>query len=236
MCCYCQHFPGDGKTCPCRPDVDLQGGKAFVECDFRISTLTTGRDVAGAPIGSTMWASVLVCAVFGLIVALTSMFNTSSRPSQSGIALFAHMPSEVPLGKKVAVTFSIHCPQGALPESLSLRIPKEFLSDKFEFVEMNPPVESHRITSSGHHYFDFRFDPGAKQLEVQMWVRAARAGSCQLSAKVLTGDYLTHAPAYNPQFSFGEVKTIGVSAQQPATRKPVGQMFQPLPVSVFNPM
>lgn len=230
-CHYCRHFPGDGERCQFRPEVDLEGGNAYVEdCSHRISTLTVERAAPFATMGPRMWAaSALVCMVSGLVVVAICLLNApvSSLLPQTTIAISPQMPPVVRIGSEVEARLTVNAAPGTLPSRFYVRLPRDFLSHNFTLVGMTPHPNAYEVRGSGQHYFEFNAKPGTRQMTVYMRLRAVRPGSCELAASIVTGDFLTDAHSTPTPFT---VKTINASAQSDQSKKPVGQTFQPLPL------
>jgi hypothetical protein len=233
-CRYCRHFPGDGKVCPFQPKIDLESGIAYVEnCSHRIPTLTVEREAPFATMGPRMWAAyALVCMVSGLVVVAICLLNApvSSLLPRAAIAISPQMPSVVRIGSEAEARLTVNAAPGTLPSRFYVRLPRDFLSHNFALIDVTPPPNAHEIRGSGQHYFEFSAEPGTSQMTVYMRLRAVRPGSCELAARVVTGDFLTDAHSTPTPFT---VKTINASAQSDQSKKPVGQTFQPLPLAIM---
>lgn len=230
-CRYCHHFPGDGKTCQFRPDVDLEGGNAYVEdCSHRVPSLRVEREAPLATMGPRMWAAyALVCMVSGLVVVAICLLNAPVSPGlpSSAIVVSPQMPSVVRINSETEARLTVNATAGTLPSRFYVRLPKEFLSHNFELIDMTPRPTSYEVRGSGQHYFEFSTEPGTRQMTVYMRLRAVRPGSCEVAARVVTGDFLTDAHSNATPLT---VKTINANTQSNQPKKPVGQMFQPLPL------
>ncbi|MCS6861452.1 MAG: hypothetical protein NZT92_14140 [Abditibacteriales bacterium] len=227
-CRYCRHFPGDGEACSFRPDVGRVDNLSYVEdCAHRVSTLMVEREATLTAMGPRMWAaSALVCMVFGLVVVAIALLNTAVPSlSRAAIVVSPQMPETVHLNSEVEARLTINAAPGTLPSRFYVRLPKNFLSHNFTLINMTPRPVAHEIRGSGQHYFEFSVAPGTQQMTVCMRLRAVRLGSCELVARVVTGDLLTDAHSGTTPFT---AKTINISIQKEQPKKPVGQTFQPL--------
>lgn len=233
-CRYCRHFPGDGKACQFRPEVDLEGGNAYVEdCSHRVPTLTVEREAMLATMGPRMWAAyALVCMISGLVVVSICLLNAPVSPllPRHAIVISPHMPSVVRIGSETEARLTVNAAPGTLPSRFYVRLPREFLSHNFELIDVTPRYNSYEVRGSGQHYFEFSAAPDTRQMTISMRLRAIRPGACKLAARVVTGDLLTDAHSNAPPFT---VKTINASAQSDQPKKPVGQTFQPLPLAMM---
>lgn len=230
-CRYCRHFPGEGEVCPFQPEIDLESGNAYVEeCVHRVSTLTVERESTWVTMGAGMWAaSALVCMVFGLVVVSICLLNAPVSPvlPRHAIVVSPQMPPVVRLHSETEARLTINAAPGSLPSRFYVRLPRDFLSRNFTLLSMSPRPNAYEVRGSGQHYFEFSAEPGTRQMTVYLRLRAERPGSCELAARVVTGDFLTDAHSNATPFT---VKTINASAPDDPPKKPVGQTFQPLPL------
>ena len=182
-CGACRHFPGDGLPCT-RFDAKAAVRSASVRkcAQFEPEQPRQVRPSRSQPLRAAVWASILICTVFGLLTVAASLLTVTVEETHN-VRVSGDLPLTARVGEDFTALLTIHNDADGLTELLKIRAANE-LFRRFQCKRVFPADDF--LLSGNYRYYPLPELPPNGTLEVAVTLSPLTYGQHELCFEVLS--------------------------------------------------
>jgi hypothetical protein len=182
-CGYCRHFPGDGRPC-LRFDPESAVHPSSVRKCGQFDPVQPGQARPGRsqPLRAAVWASILICTVFGLLTVAASLLTVTVEETHN-VQVSGDLPLTARVGEEFTALLTIHNDADVLTERLKIRAANE-LFRRFQCRQVSPADDF--LSSGNYRYYSLPELPPKGTLEVAVVLSPLTYGQHELCFEVLS--------------------------------------------------